>query len=58
MKKLIVYILMHARIRIKARLLGKEWSRELGNPLADTVVFQLALTIPPQIVGVDIEVFV
>jgi len=44
-------------VRLKVRLIGKEWQFETGNPIADKVIFQVAVTIPV-IFGLDFEIFV
>jgi hypothetical protein len=44
------------RVRIKVRLFGKEWQFGTGDPGADKVIFQVAVTIP-LIFGLDLEIF-
>lgn len=45
------------RLRLKIRFFGKEWQFATGNPLAEKVIFQLAITIPI-IFGLDFEIFI
>jgi hypothetical protein len=56
--KTIVKLLALFRLRAKIRLFTREWKWEVGNPTAENVIFQLAVTIPPKIAGVDFEIFV
>lgn len=51
-------LLARLRIRMKIRLFAHEWKFDKGNPLANNVVLQIAVTVPPKILGFDLEVFV
>lgn len=51
-------LLARLRIRAKIRLFAHEWKAEAGNPNSQNVILQIAVTIPPKILGIDLEIFV